>query len=155
MIITCEGEKVRSPVHKDTRCPNFDVKGIFYRKKPKEGIHIEVSWKYVITSLPPSVLFTATDLHLYTLICSSHLFSAFLLLFFPLNPRLTSPWRNQIYNKNVIVDTFLGQVTLFSDPNDRQEQHTVYLKDKGIRQDNNLPGTLTVRVITCTTLTNI
>uniref|UniRef100_A0A673N8J1 Calpain-5-like n=1 Tax=Sinocyclocheilus rhinocerous TaxID=307959 RepID=A0A673N8J1_9TELE len=102
VIITCEGEKVRSPVHKDTRCPSFDVKGIFYRRKPKEGIHIEVSWKY-----------------------------------------------------NVIVDTFLGQVTLFSDPNDRQEQHTVYLKDKGGRQDNNLPGTLTVRLITCTTLTNI
>lgn len=58
VIITCEGEKVRSPVHKDTRCPSFDVKGIFYRKKPKEGIHIEVSWKYVITSLPPSVLST-------------------------------------------------------------------------------------------------
>jgi len=55
----------------------------------------------------------------------------------------------------VIVDTFLGQVTLFTDPNDRQEQHTVYLKDKGSRQDNNLPGTVTVRVITCTTLTNI
>uniref|UniRef100_A0A671R7E7 Calpain-5-like n=1 Tax=Sinocyclocheilus anshuiensis TaxID=1608454 RepID=A0A671R7E7_9TELE len=102
VIITCEGEKVRSPVHKDTRCPSFDVKGIFYRRKPKEGIHIEVSWKY-----------------------------------------------------NVIVDTFLGQVTLFSDPNDRQEQHMVYLKDKGGRQDNNLPGTLTVRLITCTTLTNI
>uniref|UniRef100_A0A8C1KFP7 Calpain 5b n=1 Tax=Cyprinus carpio TaxID=7962 RepID=A0A8C1KFP7_CYPCA len=102
VIITCEGEKVRSPVHKDTRCPSFDVKGIFYRKKPKEGIHIEVSWKY-----------------------------------------------------NVIVDTFLGQVTLFSDPNDRQEQHTVYLKDKGSRQDNNLPGRLTVRLITCTTLNNI
>lgn len=43
VIITCEGEKVRSPVHKDTRCPNFDIKGVFYRKKPKEGIHIEVS----------------------------------------------------------------------------------------------------------------
>uniref|UniRef100_A0A8B9R7J4 Calpain 5b n=1 Tax=Astyanax mexicanus TaxID=7994 RepID=A0A8B9R7J4_ASTMX len=101
VIITCEGEKVRSPVHKDTRCPNFDVKGVFFRKKPKEGIHIE------------------------------------------------------IYNKNVIVDTFLGQVTLFSDPNDRQEQHTVHLRDKGSRQDNDLPGTLTVRLITCTTLTNI
>lgn len=42
VIITCEGERVRSPVQKDTRCPNFDVKGLFYRKKPKEGIHIEV-----------------------------------------------------------------------------------------------------------------
>ena len=43
VIITCEGERVRSPVQKDTRCPNFDIKGLFYRKKPKEGIHIEVS----------------------------------------------------------------------------------------------------------------
>ncbi|CAB1352314.1 unnamed protein product, partial [Coregonus sp. 'balchen'] len=101
VIITCEGERVRSPVHKDTRSPNFDVKGLFYRKKPKEGIHIE------------------------------------------------------IYNKNVIVDTFLGQVTLSSDPNDRQEQHTLHLRDKGNRQDNDLPGTVTVRLITCITLINI
>lgn len=43
MIIACEGERVRSPVQKDARCPNFDIKGLFYRKKPKEGIHIEVS----------------------------------------------------------------------------------------------------------------
>lgn len=42
-VITCEGERVRSPVQKDTRCPNFDVKGVFYRKKPKDGIHVEVS----------------------------------------------------------------------------------------------------------------
>ena len=61
----------------------------------------------------------------------------------------------QIYNKNVIVDTFLGQVTLFSDPNERQEQHTLHLRDKGSRQDNDLPGTLTVRLITSTTLVNI
>lgn len=49
-IITCEGERVRSPVQKDTRCPNFDVKGVFYRKKPKDGIHVEVSCRpnYVI-----------------------------------------------------------------------------------------------------------
>uniref|UniRef100_A0A672H067 Calpain 5b n=1 Tax=Salarias fasciatus TaxID=181472 RepID=A0A672H067_SALFA len=101
VIITCEGERVRSSVQKDTRCPNFDIKGLFYRKKPKDGIHIE------------------------------------------------------IYNKNMIVDTFLGQVILFSDPNERQEQHTLHLRDKGSRQDNDLPGTLTVRLITSTTLTNI
>lgn len=43
VIITCEGERVRSPVQKDARSPNFDIKGLFYRKKPKEGIHVEVS----------------------------------------------------------------------------------------------------------------
>lgn len=51
VIITCEGERVRSPVQKDTRCPNFDIKGLFYRKKPKEGIHIEVSCRF-----PPAPL---------------------------------------------------------------------------------------------------
>lgn len=61
----------------------------------------------------------------------------------------------QIYNKNMIVDTFLGQVILFSDPNERQEQHTLHLRDRGSRQDNDLPGTLTVSLITSTTLTNI
>uniref|UniRef100_A0A3Q2E857 Calpain 5b n=1 Tax=Cyprinodon variegatus TaxID=28743 RepID=A0A3Q2E857_CYPVA len=101
VIITCEGERVRSPVQKDTRCPNFDIKGVFYRKKPKEAIHIE------------------------------------------------------IYNKNMIMDTFLGQVVLFSEPNERQEQHTLHLRDKGSRQDNDIPGMLTVRLFTSTTLTNI
>ncbi|MEQ2214521.1 hypothetical protein XENOCAPTIV_010734, partial [Xenoophorus captivus] len=101
VIITCEGERVRSPVQKDTRCPNFDIKGLFYRKKPKETIHIE------------------------------------------------------IYNKNMIMDTFLGQVILFSEPNERQEQHTLHLRDKGSRQDNDIPGMLTVRLFTSTTLTNI
>ncbi|CAL8338139.1 unnamed protein product [Gadus morhua 'NCC'] len=42
---------LRSPVHKDTRSPNFDIKGLFYRKKPKEGIHIEfkVTWSVYST----------------------------------------------------------------------------------------------------------
>lgn len=76
-----------------------------------------------------------------------------LILFFP---HLTLPASGQqIYNKNMIMDTFLGQVILFSDPNERQEQHTLHLRDKGSRQDNDLPGTLTVRLITSTTLTNI
>lgn len=68
---------------------------------------------------------------------------------------LLSVSATQIYNKNMIVDTFLGQVILFSDPNERQEQHTLHLRDRGSRQDNDLPGTLTVSLITSTTLTNI
>lgn len=68
---------------------------------------------------------------------------------------LLSVGGRQIYNKNMIVDTFLGQVILFSDPNERQEQHTLHLRDRGSRQDNDLPGTLTVSLITSTTLTNI
>lgn len=58
VIITCEGERVRSPVHKDTRCPNFDIKGLFYRKKPKDGIQIEVSCQSTLIPLWDYTLIT-------------------------------------------------------------------------------------------------
>ncbi|XP_023648274.1 calpain-5a [Paramormyrops kingsleyae] len=101
VIIRCEGMKVRSPVHKNTCNPDFDIKGVFYRKKEKDHIQIE------------------------------------------------------IYNWNVGCDSFLGQVTLSSTPNDLQETHTVHLRDKGNRQSNDLPGTLTIRLLTSNVLTNI
>ncbi|XP_064159475.1 calpain-5a [Anguilla rostrata] len=101
VIISCEGQKVRSPAHKNNCNPEFDTKGLFYRRKPKGTIHIE------------------------------------------------------IHNKNVISDSFMGQVTLTSEPNDAQQQHTVHLRDKGNRQSNDLPGTLSVRLITSSTLTGI
>lgn len=101
VIIRCEGEKVRSPVFKDTCSPQFDVKGLFYRKKAKEGVLIEI-WNY-----------------------------------------------------NIIKDSFLGQVTLKADPSGQQLQHTVHLRDRGNQQNNDLPGTLTVRLLTSDVLTNI
>lgn len=42
VIIHCEGEKVCSPVHKSTCNPTFDIKGLFYRKKPNKPISIKV-----------------------------------------------------------------------------------------------------------------
>ena len=42
VIIRCEGNKVRSPVHKDTRSPVFDTKALFYRKKERQAVSIEV-----------------------------------------------------------------------------------------------------------------
>lgn len=42
VIIRCEGEKVCSPVHKNTQNPVFDTKGVFYRKKANKPISIEV-----------------------------------------------------------------------------------------------------------------
>ncbi|XP_045069666.1 calpain-5-like isoform X3 [Coregonus clupeaformis] len=100
VIIRCEGEKVRSPVYKDTRSPTFDTKALFYRKKTNQPILIEV------------------------------------------------------YNHNVLMDSFLGQVSLTSDPGDPQ-QVTVHLRDKGNHQDNDLPGTLTISMVTSNILTNI
>lgn len=43
VIIMCEGEKVCSPVHKNTQTPDFDVKAVFYRKKPSQQIFIRVT----------------------------------------------------------------------------------------------------------------
>lgn len=42
LIMSCEGQKVYSPVHKSTLSPEFDVKAVFYRKKTKEHICIQV-----------------------------------------------------------------------------------------------------------------
>lgn len=99
VIIRCEGEKVRSPVCKNTRSPNFDAKGLFYRKKANQPIRIE------------------------------------------------------IYNHNVLMDSFMGQVTLQTEQSDFQK--TLHLRDKGNRSDNDLPGTVTVSVVTSSVLTNI
>uniref|UniRef100_A0A6Q2ZDE2 Calpain 5a n=1 Tax=Esox lucius TaxID=8010 RepID=A0A6Q2ZDE2_ESOLU len=100
VIIRCEGEKVRSPVYKNTRSPVFDTKALFYRKKKNQPILI------------------------------------------------------QVYNHNVLLDSFLGQVSLTSDPGDPQ-QVTLHLRDKGNRQDNDLPGTLTISMVTSNILANI
>ncbi|KAJ3590948.1 hypothetical protein NHX12_008896 [Muraenolepis orangiensis] len=100
VIIRCEGHKVTSPVHKDTKSPIFDTKGLFYRKKGNQTISIEV------------------------------------------------------YNHNPLKDSFLGQVTLKAEPGPLQ-QHTVHLKDKGNNRANDLPGTLTVSLVTSNELIGI
>lgn len=61
----------------------------------------------------------------------------------------------ELYNRNILKDSFLGQVTLAADPNDLKQQHTLHLRDKGNRQDNDLPGTLTITLLTSNVLTNI
>ncbi|TKS80584.1 Calpain-5 [Collichthys lucidus] len=98
-IIRCEGNKVRSPVCKNTRSPVFDTKGVFYRKRGNKPISIE------------------------------------------------------IYNHNVLRDTFMGQVTLQAEQGEFRQ--TLHLKGKGDRRENDLPGTVTVEIITSSLLTKI
>lgn len=43
VIIKCEGHKVRSAVQKGTATPEYDVKGVFYRKKPGQPVTVQVS----------------------------------------------------------------------------------------------------------------
>ncbi|CAI5773513.1 calpaincalpain-5 [Podarcis lilfordi] len=101
VIIKCEGEKIRSPVVKSTVTPEFDVKGLFYRKKPGQPIVI------------------------------------------------------QVWDHNLISDTFLGQVSLAGDPNNLLSMHILHLEDKGSKRVNELPGTLKVQLLTSNVLTNI
>ncbi|KAG7236707.1 hypothetical protein INR49_000601 [Caranx melampygus] len=42
VIIYCEGHSVRSPIKADTLEPEFAISGIFYRKKPRKPITVEV-----------------------------------------------------------------------------------------------------------------
>lgn len=42
MIIHCEGKSVRSTVKKDTLKPEFKFSAVFYRKKPRKPITVEV-----------------------------------------------------------------------------------------------------------------
>uniref|UniRef100_A0A8C5DZ73 Calpain 5a n=1 Tax=Gouania willdenowi TaxID=441366 RepID=A0A8C5DZ73_GOUWI len=99
VIIRCEGTKVRSPVHKSTRSPMFDTKGIFYRKNTQQPISIE------------------------------------------------------LYNHNLLKDSFLGQLTLPAEQGTIQT--TLHLHGKGGDRDNELPGTITIAVVTSSILTGI
>ncbi|XP_030249769.1 calpain-5a [Sparus aurata] len=67
--------------------------------------------------------------------------------------KANQPISIEIYNHNVLKDSFMGQVTL---PGEQGEyQQTLHLRDKGDRRDNDLPGTITVTIVTSTVLTNI
>lgn len=56
MIIKCEGEKVRSAVQRGTSTPEYNVKGIFYRKKLAQPITVQVrpTREHI---LPPPIAF--------------------------------------------------------------------------------------------------
>lgn len=66
-----------------------------------------------------------------------------------------SPDSLQIYNKNVLSDSFLGQVTVNADDSDMQKDHTLRLQGKGSRPHGDLAGLVSVSVLTSNVLTNI
>lgn len=47
MIVSCEGRSVRSTVKADTLDPVFETRAIFYRKKPRKPITVEVRYRGV------------------------------------------------------------------------------------------------------------
>lgn len=57
VIIESEGDKVRSAVQKGTSTPEYDVKGIFYRKKPSQPITVQVTHLSGVPPGPPASCF--------------------------------------------------------------------------------------------------
>ncbi|MCJ8748362.1 hypothetical protein PDJAM_G00164000 [Pangasius djambal] len=94
VIISCENKSVQSLVQKDTRNPLFDTRAIFYRKKPRKPLTI------------------------------------------------------QVWNSNDVKDQFMGQVVLPASLKDSADPQTLKLKRGTSETSEEMPGTISLRVVT-------
>ncbi|KAE8288223.1 Calpain-5 [Larimichthys crocea] len=101
VIISCEGRSVRSTIRKDTLEPEFATSGIFYRKKPRKPITVEV------------------------------------------------------WNSNAVKDEFMGQVVLSGSTKDTFDPQTLQLRKQGRQQADEMPGNISLKIVTFTQLTAI
>ncbi|XP_049321184.1 calpain-5 [Astyanax mexicanus] len=99
VIISCEKNSIQSEVQKDTRDPQFDIRAIFYRKKPNKPITI------------------------------------------------------QVWNSNVVKDQFMGQVVLPAVLKDSADPQKLQLKKRGGQKDGEMPGKISLRIVTVRELT--
>lgn len=100
VIISCEGRSVKSTIHKDTLEPEFATSAVFYRKKLRKPITVEV------------------------------------------------------WNSNAVKDEFMGQVVLSGSVDDPSGPQTLQLRKQG-EQMAEMPGTISLRIVTSTQLTAI
>nr|XP_020454661.1 calpain-5-like isoform X2 [Monopterus albus] len=100
VIIYCEGKSVQSTIKKDTLHPEFTTSAIFYRKKPRKPITVEV------------------------------------------------------WNSNAVKDEFMGQVVLSGSVNDNSQPQRLQLRKQGSKNEM-MPGSITLRIITSTQLTEM
>lgn len=101
VIVSCEGHSVRSTIKADTLEPEFKTSAVFYRKKPRKPITVEV------------------------------------------------------WNSNAVKDQFLGQVVLSGLVKDSTDPQRVQLRKRGRRMADEMPGTISLRIVTSTQLTDI
>ncbi|XP_055799309.1 calpain-5-like [Salvelinus fontinalis] len=101
VIVSCEGHSVRSTVKADTLDPVFETRAIFYRKKPRKPITVEV------------------------------------------------------WNSNAVKDQFLGQVVLTGSLKDSTKPQRLQLRKRGRAMADEMPGSITLRIVTCTELTEM
>ncbi|XP_037605136.1 calpain-5-like [Sebastes umbrosus] len=99
VIIYCEGKSVRSTIKTDTLQPEFTTSGIFYRKKPRKPITVEV------------------------------------------------------WNSNAVKDEFMGQVVLSGSVKDPDGPQRLQLRKGGRHMADEMPGNITLRIVTSTQLT--
>ena len=59
----------------------------------------------------------------------------------------------QIWNSNVIKDTFMGQATLMAPPDPQPKQHVLPLHGRGRDSEETMPGTVTLVVTSSEDLT--
>uniref|UniRef100_A0A8C7PXN0 Calpain 6 n=1 Tax=Oncorhynchus mykiss TaxID=8022 RepID=A0A8C7PXN0_ONCMY len=95
------GRSVRSTVKADTLDPVFETRAIFYRKKPRKPITVEV------------------------------------------------------WNSNAVKDQFLGQVVLTGSLKDSTKPQRLQLRKRGRAMADEMPGSITLRIVTCTELTEM
>ncbi|KAM4546359.1 calpain-5-like [Fundulus diaphanus] len=101
VIISCEGQTVKSTVKKGTLTPEFETGAIFYRKKVRKPITVEV------------------------------------------------------WSSSVGRETFLGQVVLSGLPTDTSDPQRLQLKKSGLQMADNMPGNISLRIVTANQLTAI
>ncbi|KAK5887544.1 hypothetical protein CesoFtcFv8_016140 [Champsocephalus esox] len=99
VIIHCEGRSVRSTIKKDTLNPEFTTSAIFFRKKPRKPLTVEV------------------------------------------------------WNSNAVKDEFMGQVVLSGSVKDTFSPQRLQLRKRGRQMADEMPGTISVRILTSTQLT--
>ncbi|XP_029957693.1 calpain-5-like isoform X1 [Salarias fasciatus] len=101
VIIYCEGKSVKSSIQKDTLNPEFTTSGVFYRKKPRKPLTVEV------------------------------------------------------WNSNAVKDEFMGQVVLSGAVNDPNAPQRLQLRKRGSQMADEMPGSITLRIVSSTQLTAI
>uniref|UniRef100_A0A8D0L169 Calpain 6 n=1 Tax=Sphenodon punctatus TaxID=8508 RepID=A0A8D0L169_SPHPU len=68
---------------------------------------------------------------------------------------INDPIMVQVWNSNVLCDQFLGQVLLAASPSDPTEQQTLQLRGRGGQAADEMPGHITVKVVSSDDLTEL
>ncbi|PWS22934.1 hypothetical protein DKP78_15790, partial [Enterococcus faecium] len=59
----------------------------------------------------------------------------------------------EVWNSNAVKDQFMGQVVLTADLNDKSGPQKLQLRKRGSQAANEMPGTVTLRVVSARELT--